>query len=108
MITADDTQIVGESLELRCSGSIVRGVTSKVDIIWKYDESELNRTNGIDLMPLENDTSLMYMNTYTIAELSTSDGYKMYYCEVVINSHFTVVANSSILLNMTSKLECCS
>lgn len=108
MITATDTQIVGESLELRCSGSIVRGVNSEVDIVWKYDESELNRTNGIDLILSENETSLMYMNTYTIAELSTSDGYKMYYCELVINSHFTVVVNSSILLNLTSKLECCS
>ena len=104
MITAADTQIVGESLELTCRGSIDRGVTSEVDIIWISDGSELNRTNGIDLTLFENSTSLMYMNTYTIAELSTSDNYKIYYCELVINSPSPVVTNSSILLNVTSKL----
>ena len=104
MITAADTQIVGESLELRCRGSIDRGVTSEVDIIWISDGTELNRTNGIDPTLFENSTSLMYMNTYTIAELSTSDNYKMYYCELVINSPSPVITNISILLNVTSKL----
>ena len=102
-----DTQIVGQPLELNCSGSIIRGVTSEVDIVWKSDGLELDRINETNLTLSDNDTSLTYMNTYTIAQLRTSDMDRIYYCEVVINSYFPVVANSSIQLNLTSKLDMC-
>ena len=106
MITAPDTQIVGQSLELKCSGNITRGISSKVDIVWGSDASELNRTDKINLTLTESN-SFTYMNTYTIEQLSTSDKDRIYYCELVINSHIPVVVNDSILLNPTSKLRSC-
>ena len=106
MITAPDTQIVGQSLELKCSGNIMRGITSKVDIVWGSDASELNRTDKVNLTLTESN-SFTYMNTYTIEQLSTSDKDRIYYCELVINSHIPVVVNDSILLNPTSKLRSC-
>ena len=105
MITASNVQIVGQSLELTCSGTIIRGITSEVDIVWKSNGTELNRSNGINLIPTESGTSLMYMNTYNIAQLSTYDKGKVYYCELVINSHPQVIVNSSIMLNVTGKLQ---
>ena len=105
VVTAPDTQIVGQSLQLSCSGSMVRGITSEVNIVWKSDGYEINRTNEINLTLMENGTSLMYMNSYTIAQLSSSDKDKIYYCELVISSHPIVAVNSSILLNVTSKLH---
>ena len=104
MITASNAQIVGQSLELTCSGIIIRGITSEVDIVWKSNGTELKRSNGINLIPTESGTSLMYMNTYNIAQLNTYDKGKVYYCELVINLHPQVIINSSIMLNVTSKL----
>ena len=103
MITAPDTQIVGQSLDLSCSGSVVRGITSEVNVVWKSDGSELGRTNEVNLTLMENGTSLTYMDSYTIAQLSTFDKDKVYYCELVISSHPPVAVNSRILLNVTSK-----
>ena len=103
MITAPDTQIVGQSLELKCSGNITRGITSKVDIIWGSDVSELNRTDDINLTLTESNL-FTYMSTYTVEQLSTSDKDRIYYCELVISSDPLVVVNDSILLNVTSKL----
>lgn len=105
MITAPDTQIVGQSLVLTCSGSVVRGITSEVDIVWKSDGSKLSRTNEVNLTLMENGTSLTYMDNYTIAQLSTYDKDKVYYCELVISSHPPIAVNSSILLNVTGKFH---
>ena len=104
IVTAPDTQIVGQPLKLNCSSTFTRGIISKVDLVWRSNELELKRIRGINLTLTEDGTSLTYMNTYTIAQLSTSDKDKVYYCELVINSHSTVVINSSIVLNVTSKL----
>ena len=103
MVTAPNNQIVGQSLRLKCNGTLVRGITSQVDIIWKTDDLELDRTNGTKLTLTEG-TSLAYMSTYTIIQLSTFDEDRMYYCELVINSPSPVVVNDSITLNVTSKL----
>ena len=107
MITASNAQIVGQSLELTCSGTIIRGITSEVDIVWKSDGIELNRSNGINLIQTKSGTSLMYLNTYNIAQLSTYDKGRVYYCELVINLHpqRQVIVNRSIILNVTSKLQ---
>ena len=105
MITASTSQIVGQPLVLTCSGNIIRGIISEVDIVWKSNGSELSRSNGIDLTPTENGASLAYMNTYNIAQLNTYYKDKHYYCELVINTRPAVVVNSSILLNVTSKLQ---
>ena len=105
IITAPDTQIVGQSLDLSCSGSVVRGTTSEVNVVWKSDGFELSRTNEVNLTLMENGTSLTYMDSYTIAQLSTFDKDKVYYCELVISSHPAVAVNSSILLNVTGKFH---
>ena len=106
MITAPDTQIVGQSLELKCSGNITRGITSTVDIVWESDESELSKTDDVNLTLTESN-SFTYMSTYTIEQLSTYDKDRIYYCKLVIDSHPPVVVNDSILLNVTSKLCSC-
>ena len=103
MITAPDTQIVGQSLELNCSGYITRGITSEVEIVWGSETIELNRTDDVNLILIEG-TAITYMSTYTIEQLSTSDQDRVYYCELLINSASPVVASDSILLNVTSKL----
>ena len=95
-LTAPHTQIVGQSLTLECSATTVRGITSRVDIVWKSDDKELDKITGIKA----ND-SLEFTAIYTIPLLSTTDDGRVYQCEVVINTSPPVMATGSVTLNVT-------
>jgi len=91
-------QTVGQSLTLECNVTTVRGINSRVDIIWSRNGEEVNRTNDTMM-----DTSLIYTDTYTIPLLSTDDEGAVFDCEAVINSTPMVMNNSSITLDVTGK-----
>jgi len=74
----------------------VRGITSRVDIIWGRDGEVLNRTNATS--PTVTATSQMYTDTYTISQLNTTDNGREYQCEVVINTSPLVIATDSVRL----------
>ena len=100
-INIRNSQTVGQSLMLKCIATTVRGITSRVDIVWSSDGSELNTIRGVnDSLVRDN---LVFTNTYTIPQLSTTDENKEYQCEVSINAQSAVTANSSVLLNVTGK-----
>ena len=83
-VTAPNTQIVGQSLTLECNVTAVRGITSRVDIIWSRGNMVLMRTNNTP--PTAMDSLLIHTDTYTISQLNTIDDGTMYQCEVVINT----------------------
>ena len=91
-VTAPNTQIVGQSLTLECNVTTVRGITSRVDIIWSRDDVELNRT----ISPAMINSSLFY--SYTISMLSTDDEDREYKCTVEINN--SPVAADSVTLDV--------
>ena len=64
-------QIVGQSLLLKCNITTVRGITSRVDVIWSSDGLELRRTEGINARLVLTE-SLLYSNSYTISQLRYS------------------------------------
>ena len=101
-MTAPNTQTVGQSLTLQCDVTAVRGITSRVDIVWSSDGMELNRTNSTT--PTMMDNSLMYTDSYTISQLSTTDDGSVIQCEVVISVIPSVMANNNnITLNVTGE-----
>ena len=102
-VTAPNTQIVGQSLTLECSVTTVRGITSRVDIIWKRDSTMLRRTDNIS--PTMMISSLLYTDTYTISQLSTTDDGREYQCEVVINTSLPVMASGSVVLNVIGEFK---
>ena len=102
-VTALNNQMVGRSLTLQCEVTTVRGITSRVDIVWSSNGMELNRTENILLTMMSN--SQMYRDSYTISLLSTTDDGRMIQCEVVINTSSLVTASGSITLDVTGK--CC-
>ena len=97
-MTALNTQTVGQSLTLQCEVATVRGITSRVDIVWSSDGTELRRINGILLAIAVN--SLAYTDSYTISKLRTTDVGKVIHCEVVINAIPPVMASDSITLDV--------
>ena len=93
---------MGQSLTLQCDVTAVRGINSRVDIVWSNDSGDLNTT--VDVLPTQLEDSLLYTNTYTISSLTTDDENRTYQCEVMINSSVIVNNNSSISLDVTGKM----
>ena len=100
-VTAPNTQTVGQSLTLQCEVTTVRGITSRVDIVWSSDGTELNKTDDISSNMMDN--SLVYTDSYTISQLSTTDDGRVIQCEVMINVSPPVMASDSITLDVTGK-----
>ena len=92
---------MGQSLTLQCEVTTVRGITSRVDIVWSSGGTELERMNGVSSTTMGN--LLVYTDSYAISQLSTTDESRVIQCEVVINSSPSVMANDSITLNVTGE-----
>ena len=100
-MTVPNTQTVGQSLTLQCEVTTVRGITSRVDIVWSSDGTELQRMNDVSSTTMDN--SLVYTDSYTISQLSTTDEGRVIQCEVVINASPSVMASDSITLDVTGE-----
>ena len=102
-VTAPNTQIVGQSLTLQCNGITVRGITSRVDIVWNSNGTELERMDNVSSTTMDN--SLVYTDSYTISQLSTTDEGRVIQCEVVINASPSVMASDSTTLDVTGEYK---
>ena len=90
---------MGQSLTLLCEVTTVRGIISRVDIVWSSDGMELERMNNVSSTTMDN--SLVYTDSYTISQLSTTDDGRVIQCEVVINTSPSAMASNSITLDVT-------
>ena len=96
-MTAPNTQTVGQSLTLQCEVTTVRGITSRVDIVWRSNGTELE---GMNVSSTTISNSTVYTGSYTISQLSTTDDGRVIQCEVVINANPPVTATDSITLDV--------
>ena len=101
-VTDPGTLILGELLTLQCNVTTVRGITSRVDIVWSSGDVELQRMNDTTATTMDN--SLVYTNSYTISPLSTTDEGRVIQCEVVISAS---MASDSITLDVNCKHYLC-
>ena len=98
-----NTQTVGQSLTLQCEVTTVRGITSRVDIVWNNDDGTiLQTTNNVSSTTMGN--SLVYTDSYTISQLSTTDDNRVIQCEVVINASPSVIASDNITLDVIGEV----
>ena len=101
-MTAPNTQTVGQSLTLQCEVTTVRGITSRVDIVWSSGGMELNRTNGTTATPMDN--SLVYTDSYTVSQLNTTDEDRVVQCEGIIQATPSQSNNTNtVTLNVTGQ-----
>ena len=103
-ITALNPQTVGQSLTLQCEVATVRGIISRVDIVWSSDGRELERMNNVSSITMDN--SLVYTDNYTISQLNTTDDDRVIQCEVVIDASPPVMNSNSITLDVTGTYIC--
>ena len=104
-VAAPNIWTVGQSLTLQCEVTTVRGITSRVDIVWISGGTELQRMNDVSSTIMDN--SLVYTDFYNISQVSTNDEDKEIQCKVVINSSPSVMASDSITLDVTGEYKHC-
>ena len=100
-------QTVGQSLTLEGSITTVRGITSRVDIVWSSNSLQLIRIDGLNLSSMTNYT-VLYTEIYTILQLSTLDEGRTITCDVFINALTPVTATDNVTLNVTGKCNNCN
>ena len=101
-INAPSNQTVGQSLTLESSITTVRGITSRVDIVWSSNGEELKRTSNANISLAIKDNEL-YEDTFSIPLLSTTDDGRIIQCKLMIMSHPSVSATHNITLGVTGK-----
>ena len=99
-VTAPNTQTVGQSLTLECSGTMVRGITSDVVFEWRHAGSTVNATN---VSTGTMDSLLVYKVSYTIPQLSTSDDNGRYNCRLTVQSNPRRRTTESVILDVTGE-----
>ena len=81
----------------------VRGVTSRVDIVWRRDGLRIVTAKRVTVS-YSHDNLAIYTFTYTIPQLSITDDGGVYQCEVVINTSPPISSTDSITLDVTGIL----
>ena len=92
---------MGQSLTLQCEVTTVRGITSRVNIVWSSDGTVLRRINDTTATTVNN--SLVYADSYSISQLSTTDNGRVIQCEVAINTSPSLMATNDVTLNVTGE-----
>ena len=81
----------------------MRGITSRVDIVWSSNGVEIERINNNNISLTVNDSEL-YEDIFNIPLLSTSDDGRVLQCEVIImTTPSIIVATGNIILDVTGK-----
>ena len=93
---------MGQSLTLESTVTTVRGITSRVDIVWSSNGLMLKLTEDINHTSTSNNL-IIYTDMYTIPQLNTSDEDRNIQCDTFINAISSVTASDSVTLNVTGK-----
>ena len=98
MVTAPNTQTVGQPLTLTCTAITVRGITSRVTIVWRRN-GVVNATMN-NVSPSVDGSFQTYTNTFIIPSLSTDDNDIPYQCSLEIAM---MTQSDQATLSVTSK-----
>ena len=77
------SQIVGDPLSLSCDVSIVRGITSNMDIVWLTGGNVIANYNDSEIMTESKFSYTLYYNG--IEKLTLNDNNTVYQCQVLID-----------------------
>ena len=88
---------INQPLTLQCTATIVRGITSRVDIIWTTGDTQVRRVNNVTASSNINSTSVYY-DSFIIPLLNITDIGNVYQCEVLINSVASTTANANYII----------
>ena len=99
------TALIDQPLMLQCTATIVRDITSTVDIIWITDNTLVRRVNNVTASSYINPSSV-YNDSFIIPSLDISDIGSVYECEVLVNSVLPTSAKADIAILIPSTYVC--
>jgi len=82
----------------------VRGITSRVDIVWSSDGTELRKLEAPSPTLMASQL-VVYSDIYSITQLNTSYEDVEFQCTVVINSPLPITANDITILDVFGELH---
>ena len=91
---APDKVIVKEAVDMECNVITVRGVNSRVDVVWSFNGTEVERVEAISINHTTN-SSTVYSHVY---EVNTTESGGAYQCEAIINVNPPVKATGSVVI----------
>ena len=97
-MSAPNNGIVGQPLTLECNATAVRGITSRVNFVWKRGDNELQRSERASVNTT-NPISVLYHEFYTIPQLNTTDDGTTVSCNVIFNVVPPVMSTNNITLS---------
>ena len=100
--TVPNNLTTGQSVALDCSAVTVKGITSRVYIVW-YSGGQVKRLNNNVTASIINDTAAVYRDSFNISSLTGKHDNRVYSCQIIINSDPLIAAISSVRLNVTCK-----
>ena len=103
IVTALSTQTVGHSLALQCEVTTLRGITSRMDVLWSSDGTVVRWMDNVVLLMVDN--SLVHIDNYTISNLTTTDNGRVIQCEAAINTSLPVMVSDNITLNVIGEYK---
>jgi len=80
----------------------VRGITSRVDIVWRSGGIQLKRIVEAVVSSTINGTKL-YKDIYYISQLNTSDDKRVVQCEIIIMATPPIITVDNVTLDVTGK-----
>ena len=83
----------------------VRGITSRVDIVWTRNGIVFKTTEGVSINSVTADT-LKFTDWFTTAQINTSDDGVVYQCKVVINIVPEIIATSNMVVMDITGMYC--
>ena len=95
-VTAPNMPKVGQPLMLECKVNTVRGISSKVDIVWSSNGTVLRRLNGTTASTVHR--AQEYSDYYTIKLLRTSDKGRVIQCEGIIQAVSSISSTNDLTL----------
>ena len=98
-LTVITTQTVGQALTLECNATTVRGITSRVDIVWSSNGLELKRIEGANVSFIS-DSLVTYVDYYNALQLNTSDDGRVFQCKMIVNTSPALMADDNVTLDV--------
>ena len=95
--SANNSPEIYQPLVIQCTATIVRGITSAVDIIWTTNNTQVRRVNNVTSSSNINSSSI-YNDSFIIPSLNLSDIGSVYQCEVLINSVLPTTAKTEFIV----------
>ena len=92
-IMATSIPSIDQPFVLQCAATIVRGITSTVDIVWTTNNTQVRRVSNVTASSNINSSSI-YNDFFIIPSLNLSDIGSVYECEVLINSVLPTTAKT--------------